>query len=113
MAWRKPARSASWSAELRTTPTTAIAVANLVTYRGTNPGGFPGEAVRAAREEGMQALGEDMAAAVAIHPRNLIPTLLLPRAKWALPESTRKKPLSFAFMAGDLTPKPGCNQALL
>jgi hypothetical protein len=61
----------------------------------------------------MQALREDMAAAVAIHPGNPIPTLLLPRAKWALPESTRKKPSSFAFMAGDLTPKPGCNQALL
>jgi hypothetical protein len=43
----------------------------------------------------MQALGKDMAAAVAIHPGNPIPTLLLPPAKWALPESTRKKPSSF------------------
>jgi hypothetical protein len=34
----------------------------------------------------MRALGDDMAAAMAIHPGNLIATLLLPPVKWALPE---------------------------
>jgi hypothetical protein len=57
------------------------------------------EAVQAAREEGMRELREDMAAAVAIHPENPIATLLLPPAKWALPESTRRKPPSFSSMA--------------
>jgi hypothetical protein len=55
---------------------TATAVANLATCRGTVPGGFPGEAAWSAGEEGMRVLGEDMAAAVVIHPGTPIATLL-------------------------------------
>jgi hypothetical protein len=71
----------SRSAELWTTPTTATSVANLATYRETVLGGFPGEAAQATGEEGMWVLRVDMAAAVAIHPGNLIATLLPSPAK--------------------------------
>jgi hypothetical protein len=60
-------------------------VANLTTYHGIVLGGFPGEAMREAGEEGMWVLEEDMATAVEIHLGNPIATQLPSPAMWALP----------------------------
>jgi hypothetical protein len=64
------------SAELWATSATAIAVASPATYLETASGGFSGEAARAAEEGAEWVPREDMAAAVAIRPGNLIVALL-------------------------------------
>jgi hypothetical protein len=51
-------------------------MASPATYRETTPGGFPGEAARAAEEGATWVPKEDMAVAMAIRPENLFVTLL-------------------------------------
>jgi hypothetical protein len=51
-------------------------MANPASYHETTPGGFPGEAARAAEEGPTWVPKVDMAVAVAIRPENLFVTLL-------------------------------------